>query len=107
MDRSLHSSECYCCEVYKLKDKCGHIVKSHLSPRLLQQNCQGLSATDDEGEDPLPIAYTSPEFASVHADVDICTAESVKEANKQITIIDLLKPILKNTEEQPMTTDTE
>ena len=38
-------------------------------------------------------------------DVDKCTAESVKEAHKEITISDLLKPIPKIPEEHLMSSD--
>ena len=38
----------------------------------------------------------------MHGHVDECTAESIKEAQKQITKTDILRPILKIPEEQPM-----
>ena len=54
-----------------------------------------MSATDDK-EEPLPSAYTSVEVTGLDNDVDKCTAESVKEAHKQTTKMDISKPILKN-----------
>ena len=49
-----------------------------------------------DDEDHLPHVYTSAEVTCVD-DVG-----KYKKVHKQITIIDLMKPILKNTEEHPM-----
>ena len=44
--------------------------------------------TVDDDEDPLPSAYTLAEVTGVDDDVNKYTAESVKEAHKQMTIMD-------------------
>ena len=74
---------------FKLKDKYEHILKSHFPPRQAKQYYQSMPAAN---KDPLPIVYTSAEETGVHADVDICAADSVKEAHKPITITELLSP---------------
>ena len=90
---------------YKLKDKYGHIQKSHFPPRQVKRYYLRMPVADDK--DPIPTAYTSPELTGLHADVDICTAESVKDSHKQITIVDLLRPILMNTEDGSIAIDME
>ena len=60
-----------------------------------------------EDEDPLPSAYTSEEVTGRDDHAHKCTAESMKEAQKQIRIMHLLKPIWKNPEEHPTSSDIE
>ena len=62
-------------------------------------------AADDE--DPLPSTYIREEVTVEEDYLGKCTAKSVKEANKQITITDLLKPILKNADELSLSSDME
>ena len=63
------------------------------------------AAADDEK--PLPSAYTSAEVAGTDNNVEQITVESVKEALKQTTIMDLLKSILKNPAGCPVSNDME
>ena len=91
---------------YKLKDKHAHILKSHFLPRQDKWYYQEMPEAADD-EDPLPWAHTTAEVTGAGDHVDTWTAESIKEAYKQITITDSLKPILKNLEEHSMSSDTE
>ena len=61
----------------------------------------------DDSEYPIHSAYTSAEVTGVDYHEDKYTTETVREAHKQITRTDLLKPILKNLEKYPLSSDKE
>ena len=107
VDRSIHKSQGYCCEGLLTPGKMLAYSKIAFPPKtgqaLLPEHVYSRWWT----QRPSPISYASPEVTGVYGDVDKYVAESVKEAHKQITLMGLLKPILKNTEEWAMASGME
>ena len=79
---------------YKLKDKHGHILKTHFPSKQVKRYFHGIP-TEEYDED------------NVHECVDKSLVIQGKEAHKQLSITELLNPILQNLHKHHMETDME
>ena len=101
VDNATHFHTGYCCGWVLTEGQPGHCLKTHFPPWQIKWYYQGIQE-GDVYEKPLCNSYTTTEVKGMENSM----VQSGKESQKIITMRDLLKPIVKNLEQHPISFDS-